>query len=392
VEYAHRRFLAHCDLKFSNILVPSDGRPRLLDFGITKVLEPLRFGFQEQATQAAGRPFTPAFASPEQVKGERLTTATDLYSAGVVLYALLTGTHPFQAVLDQPVALLHATVSSEAEPPSHRWKDWARTDPAAAQCAAEARAATPPRLWQELHGDVDSIVLQALGKKPEQRYTSAALFAADLRNFLAGRPVEARHGSTRYRTWKFVRRNPAAILAAASLISALLAGAAGVFWQGVRAQRSRTVAEARFHDASRLTSALLVEFFGAVQRLDRSDRAQQLLVQWSRETLDDLARQSETDLSLQADLAETYLRVGTIQSAGDRSNPARLLESIASLDRGLVIANRVLKNDPGNYQILLTKARLLEARSRVEGTMGRLQESARDSQAAAELVRSRTPH
>lgn len=392
VEYAHQRFLAHCDLKFSNILVTADGTPRLLDFGIIKLLEPLRFGLEDQATRLAQRPFTPEFASPEQLKGERLTTATDLYSAGVVLYALLTGTHPFESVRDQPLALLHATLSAEVEPPSHRLKHLLRSDPAAGRRVAEARSCTPAQLWRDLHGDLDSILLKALRKEPERRYGSAAQFTADLRNFLDARPVESRRGSTRYRAWKFVKRNRAGVLAATLLLIALLAGAAGVFWQGIRAQRSRALAEARFHDASRLTSSLLVDFYGAIQKLDGSEHAQQLLVQWSRETLDDLARQSGRDAALQAHLADTYLQVGTLQAAGSRENPARAAESIVSFDRGLMVADSVLARDSGDRQVLLTKARLLQARSRVQEALGRVLESSRDARAAGDLMQKLAAH
>ena len=324
IEYARRRFLAHCDLKFSNILVTGDGKPHLLDFGLMKLLEPSRFGLADPATTASHRPLTPEFASPEQLKGQNLTTATDLYSAGVVLYWLLTGTHPFESVRNQPLALLHATLSNEVELPSHRVKHLGQTDPVTAEQVATARATTRARLRQGLRGDLDTILLKVLRKEPEQRYGSASLFAADLRSFLGARPVEARRWSTRYRAWKFIRRNRAAVAAGGLLLFALLAGAAGVFWQGIRAQRSRAIAEARFHGASNLTLSLLTDFSGDVQKLEGSGKAQQLLLQWSRETLDNLARQCGGSTALQADLADTYLRVGK-RAGRERPNQSQLV-------------------------------------------------------------------
>jgi len=363
VDHAHRHFVAHCDLKFSNILVSAEGQPRLLDFGLTKLLEPARSRLDPQATRVAPRPFTLEFASPEQLQGEDLTTATDLYSCGVMLYSLVTGTHPFEALRDQPLALLHATLSAEPEEPSHRLSRQARTEPTIARRLAATRGTTPARLAGELRGDLDSIVLRALRKEPNHRYSSAAQFAADLRNVLAGRPVESRRGSRRYRAWKFVRRNRAGVIAAAILVVALLAGAAGAVSQAIRAQRSRAIAEARFDDARRLTDSLLVDFYAAVQKLDGSEAAQKALVQWSRETLESLARHSAGNPRVNVELAITYLRLGELQAAGAR-DLAHWTAAIASFDQGLKLLPPVLGKEAADQQALLTRTKLLEGRSR----------------------------
>ena len=388
VEYAHQRFVAHCDLKFSHILVTPHRKVHLLDFGLIKLLEPSRFGLEETATTAAQRPLTPDFASPEQLEGRSLTTATDLYSTGIVLYTLLTGTHPFESVRDQPLALLHATLSAEVESPSHRLKHLIQTNPTVAGQVAAARATTPAQLQRDLHGDLDSIILKALRKEPGKRYGSAGLFAADLRSYLEALPVDARRGSTRYRVWKFMRRNRAVASAVGLLIFALLGGAAGVFWQGIHAQRSRASAEARFHDARNLTLSLLTDFSGDVQRLEGSGHAQQLLLRWSREALDNLARQCGGNTALQADLADTYLQVGNLQAASAPTNPNWSAESIASFDKGLLLVDTILRREPGNHSALLTKARLLRGRSQVEEKVGRSEESARDARLAGELARA----
>ena len=199
VEYAHQHFVAHCDIKFSNILVTADGQPRLLDFGLTKLLDPSRLGIDCQATGAALRPFTLEFASPEQLQGQNLTTSTDLYSCAVVLYTLLTGTHPFESFRSQPLTLVRACISEEPEAPSHRVKHLMNTDLAAAERVTESLGTAPERLARELRGDLDAVLLKALRKEPDRRYTSASRFAADLGKFLAGRPVESRRGSQRYR-------------------------------------------------------------------------------------------------------------------------------------------------------------------------------------------------
>jgi len=386
LEYAHQHFVAHCDIKFSNILVTADGQPRLLDFGLTKLLEPSRLGIDSQLTGTALRPYTLEFASPEQLQGRNLTTATDLYSCAVALYMLLTGTHPFESLRDQPLALVRACISMEPEAPSHRVRHRMRTDRAAAERVAEALGATPERLARALHGDLDAVLLKALRREPERRYSTAAQFGADLGNFLEGRPVEARRGSKRYRLWKFVKRNRAAVTAALVLLGALVAGGMGVSWQAVRAERSRALAATRFEDARRLTNVLLFDFYQSVQKLDGSERARQSLVQWSRETLENLARQSGTNTAVKLDLANTYLQLGKLQASSGSAGPPEWTESLASYGQGLLLLDAALAREPGNRQARLGKARLLEARGEAERALGRLKDSVRDANLAREIL------
>jgi tRNA A-37 threonylcarbamoyl transferase component Bud32 len=331
VEYAHQRFLAHCDLKFSNILVTPGGQPQLLDFGVTKLLAPAQFGLEPLATRAETRPFTPEFASPEQLAGGNLGTATDIYSAGVVLYALLAGAHPFEAERAQPVELMRAIRHTQPPPPSRR--------------AGGA-------LERELRGDLDAIVLKALRKEPEQRYSSAAQFAHDLRNYLEGRPVEARRGSRRYRAAKFLKRNRVAAGAALLALLALLAGTAGVFWEGVRARGARRLAEARYQAARELTSSLLLDFYQAVGKLDHSEAAQRFLVERSSQTLDALARESGGEAAVECDLADTYWKLGNLQK-GDAAR--------SSYARGLALAEAALRARPADRRAMDAAARLRSA-------------------------------
>lgn len=341
VEYAHQRQVAHCDLKFSNILVTDNSDLRLFDFGITKLLEPARFGLEEHHTQTAQRPFTLAFASPEQLQRRSVGTATDVYSIGVILYVLLTGSHPFEEVRNQPVELARAVISQDPEAPSRRIADRARR--------------------RGIEGDLDSIGLKALRGDPEARYTSAEEFAADLRNFLENRPVAARQGSGWYRLSKIVRRHRTLAAATALIATALVAGITGVLVESVRAQHSRTVAQQRFEDESKLTAALLAEFYNATQKLDRSGRALDMVVHQSRETLDRLAAESRGDPRLESNLSESYLRLAMLLS----SRPAEAMDSI---DRGLALADEALAADRGDRGTLAVKARLMELRSSMGGS------------------------
>jgi len=206
VAYAHAQLVVHRDLKPSNILVTADGHVRLLDFGIAKLLEQGE-ARETELTAQSGRALTPDYASPEQIAGMPIGTASDVYSLGVVLYELLTNQRPYRLTRDSRGALEEAIL---------------QVDPARPSDAADARATRAA-----LRGDLDWIVLKAMAKERERRYVSAAELAADLRRFLRNEPVEASPPSTTYRIGKFVRRHRLAVGAGGLLILSLLAGTAG---------------------------------------------------------------------------------------------------------------------------------------------------------------------
>ena len=237
VEHAHRRLIVHRDIKPSNILVTPEGQAKLLDFGISKLLAPEDGTLAAPLTDVGSSAMTPPFASPEQAGGGAITTATDVYSLGVLLYRLLTGRHPYAVSGASLPAIARIICEVPLRPPSLVVLD----GPAdTGGTANEPRAARPPlpprRLARELAGDLDTIVLTALRKEPERRYGSVAALADDIERHRTGRPVLARGDSVTYRTATFLRRHRVAAAASTLAIAALLAGTAVALRQAERAR------------------------------------------------------------------------------------------------------------------------------------------------------------
>jgi tetratricopeptide (TPR) repeat protein len=237
VAYAQERLVVHRDLKPSNVLVDARGEPRLLDFGIAKLLgtDP-----DQTQTQAGVRIMSPAYAAPEQITGGTVSTATDVYALGVLLFELLAGSLPHARRGTAADALIGAATQEVADPPSRVLR---RADREQAERAYGARAGERQRFARQLEGDLDRIVLAALRREPERRYPSAAALANELRLFLEGRPIAARADSTGYRLRKFVQRNKAGVSAAALALVALLAGLGVALWQADVARRHAVEAE-----------------------------------------------------------------------------------------------------------------------------------------------------
>jgi serine/threonine-protein kinase len=241
VNYAHRNLIVHRDLKPGNILVSAHNVVHLLDFGIAKLLvDDHSAALATELTQQAGRPLTLEYASPEQIAGTALTTASDVYSLGVILYEVLCGARPYRLDRGTRAELEEAILAAEPLPPS--------------------RATSDRRLARTLKGDLDTIVLKSLKKDAVERYSTAEAFARDLRNFLDGRPVEARPDSLTYRLAKFWARHRAAVSTAAAVLLVILASLAFALGQmrEARAQRDTAVYEARRAEASLQLTGFLV--------------------------------------------------------------------------------------------------------------------------------------
>lgn len=296
VQYAHQNLLVHRDLKPGNILVTPEGEPKLLDFGIAKRLTPETDGALDE-TRTGLRLLTPSYASPEQVRGEAITTASDVYSLGVVLYELLTGRRPSQFSAEPPYDIERAICEQEPERPSVAL---VRPVPPDAEEIAHARRTGPQTLARRLRGDLDNIVLMALRKEPQRRYGSAAQLALDLDKHLQDLPVTARPDTLRYRTRKLVRRHRAAFVGLAAMILLVAGFVASLIAQG------RQLAQER--DKARYALSFLVDTF---QQADPyRTRGEDLT---AREILDQGAARISRELTGQPDVQAAVMdAIGTV--------------------------------------------------------------------------------
>jgi len=234
VDYAHRNLIVHRDIKPSNILVAADGEPKLLDFGVARMID-ADFPAANQATVEAKRMLTPEYASPEQVRGEPVSISTDIYSLGVLLYRLLCGRTPYRVRDEFPSDLARAILEDEPSKPSAALVTGQERSDDTDDISAR-RHSSPSRLRQRLQGDLDNIALMALRKEPEHRYESARAFYDDIDNYLAHRPVLARPASLAYRSAKFVRRHHVGLSALGVIVAVLIGSAIQVIDQRNRAE------------------------------------------------------------------------------------------------------------------------------------------------------------
>ncbi|MEM7349839.1 MAG: serine/threonine-protein kinase [Acidobacteriota bacterium] len=351
VHYAHQNLVVHRDLKPGNILVTEAGEPKLLDFGIAKLLDPESFPRTVVATHPGQTPMTPAYASPEQITGQPITTATDVYALGVLAYELLCGTRPFSAQGTGSFDLLQAICQADPPRPS------SKVD----RQASEASSGLPQdrvRLRRALSGDLDNIVLKALNKEPERRYPSAEQLAADFAHYRRGEPVSARRRSWRYVVGKFVRRNRLPVAATSAGILALV-----VTLIALVLQRRETLVAL---DRAEFTSRFLVDQFRQADPWERSDEVTAgEFLERGVERLDGLEAPPSVRAELGSAMGLSLLGVGRVDEA-----------------------RRLLNESLRHFEAKRDAVRVAELHlslAELEILSGRFEESLRQAQASLEL-------
>jgi len=379
VHFAHQNLVIHRDLKPSNLLVTPTGSVKLLDFGVARLLQD-RSDAGTALTEVGQRVLTPAYASPEQLAGAPVTTASDVYSLGVLLYELLTGERPFDtqgASLDEIARRVDSrqpTLPSEA----------VRTR-ALRNAGHEGRP--EPGLHGTLKGDLDNIVLMAMRREPERRYASASELSQDLERFLTGFPVRARRSTTGYRLRSFIRRHRTAVAAAALVLLTIVAGGGTALWQARVAQSARALAEARFDELRDLTTTLLFEVHDAIEYLPGSTAARNLIVTRAFDHLERLAEQGADDPTLDRDVAKGYLRLGSILGNPAGASLGDLDGARTALVQAERIATRLVKADPSDLESLETKAAALRRLGDVLAWSGDIDEGVERMERSHELYR-----
>jgi serine/threonine protein kinase/tetratricopeptide (TPR) repeat protein len=419
VQYAHQNLVVHRDLKPANILVTVEGAPKLLDFGIAKLLDAGEAAAAMALTRMNDRLLTPEYASPEQILGRPVTTASDVYALGVVLYELLTGLRPYVVPASASQLEMERSICiTDPLRPSAAVKRARESGPLEGQseilAVAAARKLTPEKLQKRLNGDVDAIVMRALRKEPQHRYNSIEQFAADIRRYLSREPVQARQGNWVYYSQRFIRRHAFGVTAGAAFIVFIIAFAIAmsIQTQRVAAERDRVYQESQ---TAQMVSEFMEKIFDESQpfaSLGRNISARDLLDQAGRRIRGDLNQRPEVRAQLLEAIGRAYRRLDMYKTAVAYLEDALRLRRQLPDPNGMRTAGTLIElamvmrklDDLPRAESLLseamtiskqhraehteTYAKLLMDLGRVQFVMGNLTEARKNLERSRELFRS----
>jgi serine/threonine-protein kinase len=377
VAHAHANLIVHRDIKPSNVLVNTGGEVKLLDFGIAKLLEGEgQMGAATLLTHEGGSALTPQYAAPEQLTGQPVTTATDVYALGVLLYVLLSGQHPTGSGSHSPAELVKAVL--ELEPP--RTSEAITSDNS--NVIAERRGTTPDKLRRGLRGDLDTIVGKALKKNPQERYVSVGGFANDLQRYLKHEPIGARPDTLTYRTAKFLRRNRTAVAFSAAAIALVIGSlSAGL----LVANHARKVAERRFAQVRKLANKFIA-LDQDIRGVPGSTKVRMEMVTDSLEYLTSLGSDVSGDRDLALEIAYAYVRVAHVQGDPTSPNLGQFAEAEASLNHASRFVDPVLSKDSRNPRALFIATTIAHDRMILAGNRGDQAEELKDAASTASLI------
>lgn len=323
VSHAHSNLIVHRDLKPSNIIVTNGAVPKLLDFGIAKVLSV--DGIEPGTATQLGM-MTPHYASPEQIRGEKVTTLSDVYSLGVILYEILTGEKPYEVEGKNYAEILEIITEVTPTRPSEN---------------LQAKVNVP-----RLKGDLDVITLKALQKSPERRYQSVERFSEDLRRHLSGLPITARPDTFGYRLRKFAGRNKVAVAAGVLVFLSLLSGLGVASWQAYRVEQQRKLAEKRFAEVRTIANNVVFKYADEIEKLSGSTTVREMLVKDATTYLDNLARDSEGDADLEHELGLAYLKLGDVQGKIYAENTGNSAGALENYKKAIILLEKVVAEKP----------------------------------------------
>jgi serine/threonine protein kinase len=348
VAYAHRNYVIHRDLKPGNILVTSDGTPKLLDFGIAKIVK----GADDDPTVTGAAMATPAYASPEQIRGGAIGLGSDIYSLGVILYELLTGHRPYRLPMRDSEELARvicereptraSTVVAIREKVEEGEGTTVTVDPGE---ISDCRRTTIDALRRHLRGDLDTVVSVALRKEPHRRYSSVEQFSDDLGRYLDGRPIAARKDTASYRLTKFASRHPAGLALAVAAVVLLCALSAYASWEARRLSR-------RMAEDHQLASTFLVEVHDAIARLPGATPAREKLLRKSLDYLNGLTRDAGEDPALHRALATAYEKFAELQAGTLGAGLGKSYDALETVRKAQLI-REMLAKDPRDLKAQL---------------------------------------